>query len=312
MLVSKIKLKKCFLALFILMSFSLLLLNYQGGDFAYYKEYYHRSRQFGLVDGYYFFRSFIGGIEPGYYFLAKISSIFLPYVAFKIVIAAIYCALFIKLASRRHLLLQSVYFITNFYILALITELERLSLALAVLALILIYYKKSTLRLFLFPAVFHVQATMLSAFLIVREIKSAVKDAFYAAPAIIIAAIFIFLYLDPFITLLTYLNNKILHYSSSADVFNSVAKLTAISFILIFTSWRIAFAVFCLLMLPAIVIGVDRALIFIFLWSLFEVLQKPYLSRQNWPHHLLCCYASLKGFGFLLNFIMTGRGYLVG
>lgn len=312
MLVSRFMLKKCFLALFIFISFSLLLLNYQGGDYAYYKEYYNRSRQFGLVDGYYFFRSFIGGIEPLYYFLAKISSIFLPYVAFKIVIAAIYCALFVKLANRRHLLLQSGYFITNFYILALITELERLSIALAVLTLILVYYKRSTLRLLLFPAVFHVQAIMLSAFLLIIKMKSAIKDAVYMAPAIIIASIFLLLYSDGLLTLFSYLSNKILHYNSSVHIFNSVAKLTVISFIFIFTSWRIAFAIFCLLILPAIFVGVDRLLIFIFLWSLFEVLQKPYLSRQNWPHHLLCCYASLKGFGFLMNFVTVGRGYLVG
>jgi hypothetical protein len=111
---------------------------YRGGDLITYQSYFTEVKKFGLFDGYLFYRSRVGAAEPVYYLITwLVSSLGVEYFAYKVTIAS-----YIFIVSGATLLRFGVptlviilFCSTNFYLLALYTELERFSFAVLFLLL---------------------------------------------------------------------------------------------------------------------------------------------------------------------------------
>lgn len=301
---------------------------YEGGDLIGYQSYFSNVKQRSILEGYLFYRSILGASEPVYYLLTwYISNLGVDYLVFKVAIAS---CLYIVLSTtllRFSIPLPSILLFcsTNFYLLALYSELERLSVAMIFFLLAL--RSKSQGKLFwttLFCGLAlgsHLQITILLFAIILGyqvesialrrdwmkiRINSLLKQVL--ALSLVLASVVAFLASAAGETFFATINHKIEYYSGSSSMLSllQAALLFPLMFLLSKNRLRDT-VVYAIISCFIFVFGGDRLNIFLAMLVLILA-----YTNNRWRHPLALVahtYFTVKGLNFMFLVITTGRGY---
>jgi hypothetical protein len=299
---------------------------YSGGDQERYSEYYLRAASESLLGAYIAQRQITGSAEPVYFIISySFAKLGLPYFVFKIALSYALAASSALLLTKLRVpfIMIFVLLLTNFYLLALYTELERLSVAIIFLQLAVLRWleakTKSSLALLVASLLSHFQISVLLLSIIGGQVLTLVATANTRISRrlvmIVLRALLLFsaLLLIIFstnigIVILSTVTHKLVYYGVTFDPRYLAQSVAALPFFLYLSRGRIRF-LFCYIFLMAFisVLGGERLNIFIVMLTLFAgfSVRKP----QNPVLLLFSIFISLKGLNFLLNVFITGRGY---
>jgi hypothetical protein len=291
--------------------FQYLLSIYEGGDFNRYETVYNYLESAGFTQGFGFYRNYVGGIEIGYYIVANFfSSIGVSYYLYKVILSFALVSLMLKnFNANSHIALLKLFLlVTNFYLLVLITEVERLGVALIVFLFFLNVLDRAKtvytgLSGSLFASLFHLQFIIISIFILFYDFKFTRKKILYLGVFFVLVAFFGYYNWD-------YLFYKISYYiaSNSLNYLDFLEAFLILTF-LFFIS-RKAFVV-SLLILPFFLylFGLDRIVIFPALYCFYKVMSLSSIDGKSIYYYLVSLFSSYKGYLFIVSILETGRGY---
>jgi hypothetical protein len=301
---------------------------YESGDFYRYQSYFSGVNRFGVLEGYLYYRNVLGAPEPVYYLITWfISSLGVKYFAFKVAIAS--CLYIILSATLLRFGIPGLMIIlfcsTNFYQLALYSELERLSVAMIFILLGLQYLSQGkSVRAILFGALAlgsHSQtAILLLAIGLGKQVESitlhggikklSLKALFGQALALgfTVAAVVAFMVSPLGGVAITTLEQKIDYYSGSSGIASLVQAALFFPLMFLFSKNRLRDTViYAVISVFIFVFGGERLNIFLAMFVLMLA-----FANSRWKHPLALLahvYFTVKGLQFISLVIETGRGY---
>lgn len=311
----------------ILLCYSLISF-YEGGDFYSYQSYFSAVNQFGVFEGYLYYRNVLGAPEPVYYLITwSISSLGVEYFAFKVAIAS--CLYIVSSATLLRFGIPGLMIIlfcsTNFYLLALYSELERLGVAMIFILLGLQSQSQGKLvRVVLFGVLAlgsHSQtAILLLAIGLGKQVESIAlhggikKISLKALVGQVLVLVFTVAAVVEFMVsplggvAITTLEQKIDYYSGSSGIAPLVQAALFFPLMFLFSKNRLRDTViYAVISVFIFVFGGERLNIFLAMFVLMLA-----FTNNRWKHPLALLahvYFTVKGLQFISLVIETGRGY---
>ncbi|MBD8490083.1 hypothetical protein IFO69_15100 [Echinicola sp. CAU 1574] len=286
---------------------------YTKGDQELYIKAYESFQGINFFLGYVLYYKIIGSNEPVYYFLAWGFSILgVPKIVFASLANSILALTFIRLGKKYgvSVVVLVLLCLTNFYFIAVYTELERLKFGLIFFLLSLYHIDdKKKFYFFVIVTVFtHLQFSILylgmALIYIVPQIKRIFsslklnKNILYLGLGIVLV----------FFIMKGHILRKLGFYYEGIDLV-SCLKALPLSILSVYYSKRRGESLIInfVLLLAIMVVGSDRMIVLVFFSFLYYALQ--YKRGINWGVIITMVYFGIKSIGFLVNVIENGRGY---
>ena len=284
---------------------------YQGGDLEAYRNVYENAARMSFSQVYRFSLQELGASEPVYIVFVWVFSKIFSYKVYKLILSFLLIWLLIKFL-RQYLsinglaknLLLLLFVSTNYYILALITELERLCVSFVLIGLYLSNNEKKYLVL-AFGA--HLQTLIiiiahLASDFIFKLAKLTLSKQF-------VAGLFIFLILYfTYNDLMAQIRTKLYYYFQTSGLTIDNVLLVVLVFPVFVRNLRI-FLTLVFISCAGIIVGFDRITVVILFSMIFYIVQMNLNFSRRALLLTLSIGMSTKGFVFISNFLEYGRGY---
>jgi hypothetical protein len=310
--------------MFALSYVSLVTSFYSGGDFISYQSSYTALRGTSLFSGYLIYNNTLGASEVVHFLISYIfSNLGVPYFLFKACLSGMLFMIIYSSLTRNglHAAIALTFCIGNFYVLALYTELERLSLAFLFFSIFLSAWRnsrKSFSIIFLIMSLLtHLQMGIIILALLSSQI---IYFAISSAPKKVSRNIFIFsLWICCVIAiastttsflqdLVIIIREKLYFYKNSGSAYSLIQGCIALTFAMLFSKRRIHdFAFFMIIFIFIFFLGGERLNIVLVLATFWIAVQNN--RWRNIPFHVFNTFFLGKGLLFLLTLLQTGRGY---
>lgn len=307
-MVSKISFLTFLFSFIYTLFYIVIYLNYQKGDFESYHNVFLEIQNLDFWDSYVYYYRLLSASEPIYFLILFSSSKIISHLFFKVVLCFILFYLFynkivitLKVSNFFSFFIIFILLSTNYYILALITELERLCVA---IIFILLYFKYRNVFFQYFSLLSHFQIIVIfvhkfvySAILSLCKLKF---NLYFVLNAIIFSTI-LFLAKD-------YLIQKVQFYFDFNDghIPHDLILFFFVPFI--FKDLNL-FIYLTLFFIISLIVGSSRLNILCFFIILYSLSQKRKTFNRDLFIIVLLTYFSLKGFLFINNIYLHGRGY---
>lgn len=293
----------------IVVFYSILFFHYEGGDIDTYKVLYSLMAKSNFIDSFIYYKSLTSSIEPLYFIIAFSFSKLLSYFYFKLLITLLLYNLVFQLIYKFtnyskifYLVYLPILLLTNYYLIALSTELERLSIA--VIFFVLFGITKNKI-LFLLSSISHFQFILFYISQFIFSIFYTFKAFKINFTSIFLLSIVAFLFYYFFNSVII---SKLKFYYLSYDLNFGYGILVFIIFAIYCKSMYL-FIIVLSFTLTGTVVGTSRLNIILLFVCFYFILEK---KDNNFKHSILFILfllTSIKGLYFISNVITTGRGY---